>query len=72
MSGDALAEHLGVDAGGQGQERRAETGGESLLRLRDAPLGARDLGSVPGEEMVHRLFRRQFGNRRHHAKRVAR
>ena len=43
---DLLAEHLGVHAGWQRQERRAEAGRERRARLGDAALGARDLGRV--------------------------
>ena len=33
-------------------------------------LGARDLGGIAGEEVIHRLFRRQSRNRRQHAESI--
>ena len=53
------------------QERRAEAGGEFRLRLvAEAALGAGDLGGIAGQEMIHRLRRRQLCDRRHHAESV--
>ena len=37
----------------------------------DALLGAGDLGGVAGQEVIHRLGRRQPGDRRQHAEGVA-
>ncbi len=52
------------------QERRGKAGGEFRLDADQALLGAGDLGGVAGEEVIHRLRRRQLGDRRHHAEGV--
>ena len=67
---DLLAQHLGVHARMQRQERRAEAGGEGRARLGDAALGAGDLGGVAREEVVHRLVRGEPRDRRQDAERV--
>mmetsp|Transcript_74572 Transcript_74572/g.215483 ORF Transcript_74572/g.215483 Transcript_74572/m.215483 type:complete len:225 (-) Transcript_74572:1107-1781(-) len=64
-------EHLRVDVGVPHQERRAETSGEGGFRLLHALLGARDLGRVPGDEVVHHLLLRQLGDRRQDPEGVA-
>src|SRR5690606_27515337 len=46
---------------------RAEAGGEGGLWLGDAPFRSGDLCGVPGQEVVHRLLRREAGDRRKHA-----
>ena len=69
--GDQLTQHVAVDGGIERQERRAEAGREFRLRLvAEAALGARDLRGVAGEEVIHRLRRRQLGDRRQHAEGV--
>ena len=54
------------------EKRRAETGGERRLRLGDAHFGAGDFGGVAGDEMIHRLLRIEFRDRRQHAEGIAR
>ena len=71
MPGNAIPEHFRVDAGSQREERRAETGGERFFGLGHAALGAGDLGRISRQEVIHRLLRRQFGDRRHHTEGVA-
>ena len=54
-------------------EGRAEAGGEGRLRLlAEALFGARDLGGEAGEEVIHRLARRQLRDRRQHAEGIGR
>ena len=72
MHGDQLAQQVAVDGRVARQERRAEAGGELRLHADQSLLGAGDLRGVAGEEVVHRLRRRQLGDGRHHAKRVGR
>ena len=72
VSRDALAQHLGVHAGTQGQEWRAEARRKRLFRFRHSAFRARHLGGIARQEMVHRLLRRQLRDRRHHSERIAR
>ena len=57
--GDPLLEQVAVDRRVARHERRAEAGREGRLRLGHADLGARDLGRVARQEVVHRLVGRQ-------------
>ena len=69
---DQLRQHAAIHFGPARQERRAETGAERRLRLRaEALLGAGDQRGVAGQEMIHRLRRRQLRDRRHHAECIA-
>jgi len=69
---EPLAQHLGVDAGVPGQERRAETRAERGDRLGDAPLGPGDLRRVPRQELVHGLLGREPRDGRQDTERVRR
>src|SRR3546814_13031628 len=51
-------------------ERRAEAGRKGRLWLGDADLGARDLGGIAGQEVIHGLIGRQPGDRRQYAERI--
>ena len=53
------------------EKRPAEAGRERRLRLGHAHLGARDLGRVAADEVIHRVRRRERADRRQHAERVA-
>ena len=68
---DDVAQQIAVDGRMQRQERRAEAGRERRLRLGHALLGARHLGRVAGQKMIHRLRWIEFGDRRQHAEGVA-
>ena len=70
MLGDQALEELAIFRGMARQEGRAEAGGKFRRRLGNAALGAGDLGRVAGEEVVHRLRRRQPGDGRHDAEGV--
>ena len=70
MRADQLAQEIAVDGRMARQERRPEAGGEFRLHADQALLSARDFGSVAGQEMIHRLRRRQLGDRRHDAESV--
>ena len=72
VPGDLLAQHRRVHVGVPRQERSAEAGGEGLLRLGDPALGARDLGGVAREEVVHRLGGGEARDGRHDTERIAR
>ena len=67
MLAQLLSQHLRVDRRMAGEERRTEARAEGGLRLRYAPLGARQLRGVPRQEMVHRLLGRQPRDRGQHA-----
>ena len=68
---DPFAEHLGVDRRMARHEGRAEAGRKCRLRLvAEALLGARHLGGVARQEVVHRLLGAELGDRRQHAERV--
>ena len=60
------SQHLGIVVRVHGQERPAEARREGGLRLRDAYLGAGDLGGVAGDEMIHHLLLGEFGDGRQH------
>ena len=62
-----LTEQFRVDGGVTRHERAAEAARERGLRLLHALFGAGDARGVAGQEVVHRLFRRQLGDRRQHA-----
>ena len=72
MLRDALTEQLRIHGGLVHHERRAETGRERCGRFEDALLGAGNLCRVAREEVVHRLFGRELGNRRQHPEGVGR
>jgi hypothetical protein len=57
---DQFAQQIAVDRRMARQERRAEAGGEFGLDADQALLGAGDLRRVAGQEMIHRLRRRQL------------
>ena len=63
---------LGVTRGMKHHERRAEAGRERGLRLLDSHFGARDLGRVSAQEVVHRLGQTEPADRRQHAEGVTR
>lgn len=63
---DFLQEQVSVDLRFHGQESLSETSRESRSGLLDTDLGAGDLGSVAGVEMVDSLFRGQFRYRGEH------
>ena len=65
--GDVVAQQVAVFRRRTRQERRAEAGREFRLDADQALLGAGDLRGVAGQEVIHRLRRRQLGDRRHHA-----
>ena len=69
--GDQVAQQVAVHGRIARQERRAETGGEFRLGIgAETTLGTRDLCGIAGQEMIHRLRRRELCDRRHHAERV--
>ena len=70
VHGDQFAQQVAVHGRMTRQERRAEAGGEFRLDADETLLGAGDLRGVAGEEVIHRLRRRELGDRRHHAERV--
>ena len=71
--GDQITQQIAIDRRVARQEWRAEAGREFRLRLlAQAALGARHLRGIAGQEVVHRLRRRQFRDRRHHAERIRR
>ncbi len=65
--GDIFLQQVGIDRRMTRQERRAEAGREFRLDADQTFLGARDLRGVAGQEVIHRLCRRQLGDRWHHA-----
>ena len=65
-----LANLLGVAPEYVVHEGRAETGRERRFRFDNALFGAGDLGRIARKEVIHRLRRRQPGDRRHHAEGV--
>src|SRR5256714_8640866 len=71
MLAQKLAEQLGVLYRWPDEERSAKTCAESWLRLCHAALGAGDFRCVAGKEIVHRLVRRESGDRWQHAKRIS-
>ncbi len=68
--GDVFLQQVGINRRMARQERRAEAGRELRHNADETLLGARDLGGVAGEEVIHRLRRRQLRDRRHHAEGV--
>ena len=69
---DQVRQHAAIHFRAARQERRAEAGAERRLRFgAEALLGAGDQRGVAGQEVIHRLRRRQLRDRRHHAERVA-
>ena len=56
-----LRQQLGIFVRVPDQERPAETGRKSGLRLGDAHLGAGHLGGVAADEMIHRVRGRERG-----------
>ena len=69
---DVVAQQVGIDRRIARQERRAEAGREFRLHAHKTLLGTGHLGGVTRQEVVHRLGRRQLGNRRHDAEGVGR
>src|SRR3546814_2719762 len=67
---DPLLEQIAVDRRMARHERRAEAGRKGRLWLGDADLGARDLGGIAGQEVIHGLIGRQPGDRRQYAERI--
>ena len=67
---DPLPQHRGIHARMERQERCAEAGAEGGAGLGHARLGAGHLRRVAREEVIHRLIRREPGDRGHHAERV--
>ena len=67
---DQLAQQIAVDRGMTGQNGAPKQVENVRLDADQALLGAGDLGGVAGEEMVHRLRRRELGDRRHDAEGV--
>ena len=71
MLGNSFLEQIGIDGGRQDHERGPETGAKGGAGLGDAFFGAGHFGGVAGEEMIHRLFRGEFGHRRQDAEGIA-
>ena len=66
-----FAQQRRVGRRGPRQKRRAEAGAEGGLRLlAQAALGARNLGRVAAQKVIHGLLRRQLRDRRQHAESV--
>ncbi len=55
----------------QSHKRCAKTGAKRCLRLNDPLFGAGYLGGVAGEEVVHCLLRREFGDGWHNTEGVS-
>mmetsp|Transcript_92923 Transcript_92923/g.265268 ORF Transcript_92923/g.265268 Transcript_92923/m.265268 type:complete len:489 (-) Transcript_92923:32-1498(-) len=68
---ELLREEVGVPRRVDGEERRAEARREGRLRLGHASLGARDLGRVARQKLVHGLAAVKLGDWREDAERVA-
>ena len=66
-----FGEQLGVFRRVPDHERRAEAGGEGRFRLGYADFGTGDFRGVAADEVVHRLRRTEFGDRRQDAESVA-
>ena len=62
---------LGVFARMPDEKWSAEARRKCRLWLGHAHLGARDLGGVAADEMIHRMRRRERADRRQHAERIA-
>ena len=62
---------LGVFARMPDEKWSAEAGRKCRLWLGHAHLGARDLGRVAADEVIHRMRRRERADRRQHAERIA-
>ena len=72
MRGDKLAKQIAIDAGMARNEGRAEAGGEGGHRFHHPLLGARHLGGVTGEIVIHGLLRRELCQWRQHTEGVGR
>ena len=67
---DLLAQHIAVFRRRPRQERRGKASREFRLDADQALLGAGDFGGIAGQEVIHRLRRRELGDRRHYAERI--